>query len=143
MKEIPSGDVGFATIEAVRSMFVTLAWIRPAEDGSPLVLDLEPAEAEAWETFYRDHAAAQFNANGPVGEMLSKAEAWAARLALVCHMIRQARSEPTLPHRIDLDSITRGIAWAAQQKGVDRLMKLVLVGARMVPSEAEPTSTTT
>ena len=118
MKEIPSGDVGFATIEAVRSMFVTLAWIRPAEDGSPLVLDLEPAEAEAWETFYRDHAAAQFNANGPVGEMLSKAEAWAARLALVCHMIRQARSEPTLPHRIDLDSITRGIAlarWAARE----------------------------
>ncbi len=39
--------------------------------------------------------------------------------------------------------ITHGIAWAAQQKGVDRLMKLVLVGARMVPSEAEPTSTTT
>jgi hypothetical protein len=118
MKEIPSGDVDFATVEAVRSIFKTLATIRPAEDGSPLVLDLEPEAAEAWETFYKEHAAAQFNANGPAGEMLSKAEAWAARLALVFHMIRQAGSEPTLGHRIDPDSIRRGIGlarWAARE----------------------------
>ena len=118
MKEIPSGDVGFATAEAVRSMFATLAAIRPAEDGSPLALDLEPEAAVAWKTFYLEHAAAQFNANGPAGEMLSKAEAWAARLALVLHMIRQAGSEPTLSHRIDTSSIARGIGlarWAARE----------------------------
>lgn len=28
--------------------------------------------------------------------------------------------------------IARGIAWAAQQKGVDRLLELVPIGARMV-----------
>jgi hypothetical protein len=118
MKEIPSGDVGFATVEAVRAMYAMLAAIRPAEDGSPLALDLEPEAAEAWQTFYREHAAAQFNASGPAGEMLSKAEAWAGRLSLVCHMIRQAESEPTLGHRIDADSIRRGIGlarWAARE----------------------------
>jgi len=118
MKEIPSGDVDFATVEVVRSMFATLATIRPADDGSPFVLDLEPEAAAEWRTFYEEHAAAQFNATGPAGEMLSKAEAWAARLALVLHMIRQAGSEPTLGHRIDKDSITRGIGlarWAARE----------------------------
>ena len=99
-------------------MFATLAVIRPAADGSPRVLDLEPEAAEAWRTFYSEHAVTQFNATGPAGEMLSKAEAWAARLALVLHMIRQAGSEPTLGHRIDADSIRRGIGlarWAARE----------------------------
>jgi hypothetical protein len=117
MKEIPSGDVDFATVEAVRAVFATLAAIRPAEDGSPRVLDLEPEAAEAWRAFVLEHAAAQFKADGPVAEMMTKAEAWAARLALVCHMIRQA-GEPTLPHRIDADSIRRGIGlarWAARE----------------------------
>lgn len=118
MKEIPNGDVNFVTVEAVRSMFATLATIRPAEDGTPLALDLEPEATKAWQTFYRKHAEAQNNANGPVGEMLSKAEAWAARLALVLHMIRQAGSEPMLRHRIDAASIRRGIGlarWAARE----------------------------
>jgi hypothetical protein len=120
MKEIPRGDVDFATVEAVRSMFATLAAIRPAEDGSPQVLDLEPEAAAAWEAFYREHAETQYEADGPVGEMLSKAEAWAARLALVIHMIRQAGPEPVLGNRIDKDSIARGIGlarWAAREWG--------------------------
>ena len=118
MKEIPTGDVDFVILEAVRSMFATLTTIRPADDGSPFVLDLETEAAAEWRTFYEEHAAAQFNATGPAGEMLSKAEAWAARLALVLHMIRQAGSEPTLGHRIDADSIARGIGlarWAARE----------------------------
>lgn len=99
-------------------MFATLAMLRPADDGSPKVLDLGPEAAEAWRTFYHEHAAAQFNATGPVGEMLSKAEAWAARFALVCHMIRQAGPEPGIGDRIDVDSIRRGIGlarWAARE----------------------------
>lgn len=118
MKAIPGGDVDFATVDAMRSMFATLAAIRPAQDGSPQILDLEPEAAETWQAFYREHAEAQFNASGPVGEMLSKAEAWAARLALVCHMIRQAGQEPALRDRIDADSIRRGIGlarWAARE----------------------------
>jgi len=101
----------------VRAMFATLAAIRPAADGSPRALDLEPEAAEVWQAFYREQAETQFKADGPVGEMLSKAEAWAARLALVCHMIRQA-GHPTLGNRIDADSIRRGIGlarWAARE----------------------------
>jgi hypothetical protein len=119
MKEIPSGDVDFATVAAVRAVFATLAAIQPAEDGSPKALDLEPEAAEVWRAFWHEHAETQFKAgDGPVAEMLSKAEAWGARLALVCHMIRQAGSEPTLSHRIDADSLERGIGlarWAARE----------------------------
>lgn len=118
MAEIPKGDVDFVTVDAVRAMFAMLATIRPAEDGSPLSIDLEPEAAEAWETFFNEMKVVVFNADGPVAEMLSKSRAWAARLALVLHMIRQAGSEPTLRHRIDADSIRRGIGlarWAARE----------------------------
>lgn len=118
MAEIPKGDVDFVTVEALRSMFATLAAIRPAEDGSARALDLEPEAAEAWETFFNEMKVVVFNANGPVAEMLSKSRAWAARFALVIHLMRQAGPEPTLAHRIDADSIHRGIGlarWAARE----------------------------
>jgi len=118
MKEIPAGDVGFATVEAVRSMFETLAAIRPADDGSPRVIDLEPEAAEAWRAFYREHAAEQFNASGPVGSMLAKAEGWAARLALVFHLVAQAGSDPTRGDRVRVDSIEAAVGlarWAARE----------------------------
>ena len=118
MAEIPSGDVDFAAVEAVRSMFAMLAAIRPAEDGSPMVLDPDPEAREIYDSFFLEWRVAVLNANGPVGEMVSKMRAWVARLALMCHMIRQAGSEPTLRHRIDADSIRRGIGlarWAARE----------------------------
>lgn len=118
MAEIPSGDVDFAAVEAVRSMFAMLAAIRPAEDGSPRVLDPDPEAREIYDSFFLEWRVAVLNANGPVGEMVSKMRAWVARLALVCHMIRQAGAQPTLGHRIDADSIRRGIGlarWAARE----------------------------
>lgn len=118
MKQIPKGDVGFATVEAVRSMFNTLSAIGLADDGSPRVIDLEPEAAKIWNAFYQEHAVEQFHATGPEGEMLGKAEAWAARLALVCHMISQAGSDPARGDRVRVDSMEAGIGlarWAARE----------------------------
>lgn len=117
-KEIPSADVGFATVVAVESMFATLLEILPADDGGPRVLDLEPEAADLWRTFYLEHAEAQFAASGPVAAMLAKAEGWAARLALVCHVVAQAGADPTRGDRVQADSITTGIGlarWAARE----------------------------
>jgi hypothetical protein len=50
--------------------------------------------------------------------MLNKAEAWAARLALVFHMIAQAGADPTRGDRIKADSIEAGVGvarWAARE----------------------------
>ena len=116
--EIPKGDVDFATTEAVRTMFATLAMFRPAEDGSPRVLDPNPEAREIYDTFFHEWKVAVLNANGPVGEMVGKLRSWVARLALVCHMIRQAGPEPGIGDRIDADSIRRGIGlarWAARE----------------------------
>jgi len=116
MKEIPTGDVGFATMQAMRDMFATLEVIRPAADGSPRIVDLEHDAAAAFKAFYREHAVEQFNAGGAVAAMLAKAEAWAARLALVCHIIAQAGSDPTRGDRVALESMQAGIGlarWAA------------------------------
>jgi hypothetical protein len=117
-KAIPSADVGFATVAAVESMFATLLEIRPADDGGPRVLDLEPEAAALWRTFYVEHAEAQFSASGPVAAMLAKAEGWAARLALVCHVIAQAGADPARGDRVRADSITAGVGlagWAARE----------------------------
>jgi hypothetical protein len=117
-REIPRGDVGFATAAAVESMFATLFVLPTAADGQPMVLDLTPEAAEVWNEFYLAHAEQQFAASGPVASMLAKAEGWAARLSLVCHSIRQAGAEPALANRVDAGSIRRGVGlarWAARE----------------------------
>ncbi len=117
-KSIPSGEVDFATVAGMEAMFTMMFAIGWAEDGGPRVLDLDPEAAVAWRTFYEEHAGEQFAATGPVAAMMAKAEGWAARLALVCHVIRQAGSETQLANRVDADSIRRGVGlarWAARE----------------------------
>jgi hypothetical protein len=116
MKEIPASDVGFATMQAMRDMFATLAAIPIAD--SPRILDLEPEALDAFHAFYREHAVEQFHAEGAEAGMLAKAEGWAARLALVCQMISQAGSDPGRGDRVQIDSMQAGIGlarWAARE----------------------------
>jgi hypothetical protein len=117
-KTLPGDGAGFATEAATADMFSTLAALPPGPDGGPEVLDLEPEALAEYRAYWQALAVEQFDATGPEASMLSKAEAWAARLALVCHLIRQAGSEPALRSRIDVDSIRRGIGlarWASRE----------------------------
>ena len=123
----PDGDVDFATMAAMQAMFDTLFSLRPDDDGLPQVLTLEPDALGVFKEWWNEIGQQRLQATGPTKSMLSKAEAWAARLALVCHLIRQAGAEPALRSRIDADSITRGVGlarWAAREwTRVFRLME--------------------
>jgi hypothetical protein len=123
----PDGDVDFATMAAMQAMFDTLFSLHVDDDGHPQVLDLEPDALGVFKEWWNEIGQQRLQATGPTKSMLSKAEAWAARLALVCHLIRQAGAEPALRSRIDADSITRGVGlarWAAREwTRVFRLME--------------------
>jgi hypothetical protein len=118
MMTMPTGGAGFSTAADIASMFDMLFAIAPGPDGGAAVLDLVPDALEVWRGWWQENAAEQFTASGAEAAMIGKARSWAARLALVCHMIRQAGREPTLGNRIDADSIERGIGlarWAARE----------------------------
>lgn len=118
MKTIPGGDVDFATMASMEGMFSAILDSQPAEDNGPRVLDLVPDAADRFKAFYLEHGAEQFAASGPLASMLAKAEGWAARLALVCHVIAEVGSDPGRGGRVRLESIEAGIGlarWAARE----------------------------
>lgn len=127
-KSIPKGGLSFTTTESMRQLFDTLFAIRPAEDGTPKVIDFD-AEANAlWEKFYDEHSDAQHEASGVVASMLAKAEAWAARLTLVFHMVNQAHAGAG--DRVTADTLAAGIAvarWAAHEW--QRVLRIMESGA--------------
>jgi hypothetical protein len=111
--EWPEQGVDFATMTAMNDVFDVLLALAPDEYEKPLVIDLDP---DATRVFIRDWwepvSEERRRTKGPVKSMLAKAESWAVRLAGTIHLCRQAGSEPALPHRIDVDSIERGIGLA-------------------------------
>jgi hypothetical protein len=110
--EWPDGDVGFATMTAMRDTFDVLLSLG-LDDGLPKVVTMT---REATDIFRRDWwgpiGEERRRTRGPVKSMLAKAESWAVRLAGVIHVCRQAGSEPTLSHDIDAESMERGIGLA-------------------------------
>ena len=88
-KRFNTATAGFMAVEAARSLYETLYAI-PMPDDGPRSLPLARDAEAIWESFYDRHAVRQNEAAGVVASMLAKAEAAAARLALVCHVCRQA-----------------------------------------------------
>ena len=81
-------------------------------DLRPLILELTPQGKTSWIRFYNSHAAEQEDLTGDLAATWSKLEAYAARLALVVHLVRSAADDPTLryPDAIDEVSVEAGIA---------------------------------
>jgi hypothetical protein len=67
-----------------------------------------------WVRWYNSHARRQADAQGDNAAMLSKMEAYAARLALIIHLVRLAAVDPTLRNTdsIDANSIWSGCLMA-------------------------------
>jgi len=82
-------------------------------DGEPKSLDLPltPAGKETWIRFYNGHAEEQAGLSGDLAAAWSKLEGYAARLALVIHLVRWAAGDATLdnPNIIDEHSIEAGV----------------------------------
>jgi hypothetical protein len=110
-KRFATTTADFATVEAMRRLVDTLHGLAML-DGQPKPLPLTADGDSAFAEFYERHAIRQEEASGPIASMLAKAEAAAARLALVIHVCRQAGDEPMLPHAVDAESVRRGVGLA-------------------------------
>jgi hypothetical protein len=80
---------------------------------APVGLQLIPEAKDAWVGFYNAHAAQQAELTGELAAAWSKLEAYAARFALVVHLVRVAADDPTAgPEVVDTASLSAGIALA-------------------------------
>jgi hypothetical protein len=100
------------------------------EDGEPraVVVELSPEAKAAWKTYYNTHANEQADLTGDLSAAWSKLEEYAARLALVIHLVRWAAGDTELanPDQVDLVSMTAGIRLAQWFKGETRRVYALL-----------------
>lgn len=78
---------------------------------SPQVLSLTPSGRAAWITFYNEHAERLADLSGDMAATWAKLEGYAARLALVIHLVRREWFDLSLesPDAIDEASISAGV----------------------------------
>ena len=131
----PDGDMDWATVEAVRSLFRTLFDMPMPADG-PKVLDMEPDAQLIFKQFYQQQQREILRASGAVKGMLSKSNAAVLRLALVIHVCRQAAGE-VIPDRVDVESITRAIVLGRWFAAEGRRVYQLLLGGRAVDRAAD------
>lgn len=95
-------------------LFSLLATVNDDDDDEPrpLIIKLSPEAKQAWVTYYDAHALEQADLTGDLAAAWSKLEEYAARLALVIHYLRWAAWQVEDEFRLDLDSMTAGIALA-------------------------------
>lgn len=80
----------------------------------PHVVELSPDAKAAWVKFYDEHGAVQAEIDGDLAAAFSKLEGYAARFALIFHLIGNVSgaSNCSTRHVCGLDSIRRGISVA-------------------------------
>lgn len=106
-------EIEAALEQAVSAVFDNLFDIEPIDgpDGDPepgIVRLSSPAKA-AWIQFYNEHADEQVELSGDLSAAWSKLEGYAARLALVVHLVRWASGEIDDPDELDEQSLTSGV----------------------------------
>src|SRR5690606_80029 len=100
---------------AVTMLFDRLYAIEAAvdDDGDPVpkLLRLDAKAKAAWIAFVNEHGEEQLELVGDEAAAWSKLEGYAARLALIVHVVRAAAEGPTLdnPDVIDAASIAAGV----------------------------------
>ncbi len=100
---------------AVTVLFDRLYAIEPERDAdgdpTPKPLGLDAAAKAAWIDFVNEHGEEQLALVGDEAAAWSKLEGYAARLALIVHLVRAAADDPTLADREEIDaaSIDSGI----------------------------------
>ena len=101
---------------SVRTIFDRLYSLEADRDGDgnprPHVVCLTRSSKRAWVDFFNEHAAEQVELAGDLSAAWSKLEGYAARLALIVHLVSWAAGDPTLdpPEAADEASIEAGIA---------------------------------
>lgn len=114
-KRWTEGEISRDLENQIEAVFEGLYSLEPGVDrdgeAQPLDLPLTPAAKDAWIAFYNEHAKEQAELTGDLAATWSKLEGYAARLALIVHLVRWASSDPTLedPDVIDDRSIKAGV----------------------------------
>ena len=81
------------------------------DEQAPIDIPLSVDGKRAWVAFYDAHAREQTDLVGELAAAWSKLEGYAARLALIVHLIRVAADDPTVDiNEIDADSVRSGAA---------------------------------
>lgn len=117
-KRWTEADVNATTEAAVATLFDRLFSLTPETDDDgderPRLVALADDGKAAWVRFYNEHANEQAELSGDLSAAWSKLEGYAARLALVVHLIRWAAGDATLrdPSRVDEASIAAGVVLA-------------------------------
>ncbi len=85
------------------------------EETAPVDIPLSSDGKRAWIEFYNHHAKEQANLTGELAAAFSKLEGYAARLALLVHLVRVATDDSTVNSmEIDAQSVTAGatlVSW--------------------------------
>ena len=113
-------ELSSATRQAYSSIIDHLLALTPnlaAQEGvdvswRPTEIGLSPPALEIFSEFVNSHGKEQVDLEGPLAAAWSKLEGYAARLALVIHLVRQASNERLVENEIDARSIEAGIVIA-------------------------------
>jgi len=99
------------SIERVFEKLYSLQLVTQGDEDTPLDLPLTSEGKAAWIAFYNAHAREQAELAGDLAAAWSKLEGYAARFALVVHLVRWAAGDKTLdnPNIIDERSIQAGV----------------------------------
>ena len=103
---------------AIATLFDRLYALKPDHDdeANPVSrsVGLTRDAKRAWISFYGEHANEQVELSGELCAAWSKLEAYAARLALIVHLVRAASGDPSVndPDEVDEHSIAAGVALA-------------------------------
>lgn len=116
-----------AGVSSERQVSIDLVFARLHEaqpdtdaEGEPLpgLADLTPEAKRLWIEFYNRHGKEQADMAGDVAAAWSKLEGYAARLALVVHLVRWANGEDVRERNVDEHSVAAGVRlsqWFGQE----------------------------
>ena len=108
--------------QAIAGVFEKLFDLEPIEgsDGEPEpgILHLSPEAKAVWIQFYNEHADEQVELSGDLSAAWSKLEGYAARLALIVHLVKWAVGDVEDSDVVDRQSIASGVEisrWFGQE----------------------------
>jgi hypothetical protein len=123
-KQWTDADLTGNIVQAVDTVFARLLSLEMHEDKDgqlqPVAIPLAPEAQAEFIRFYNAHAKEQSSLDADLAAAWSKLEGYAARFALLVHLVRDAADDSTLRNRsvIDLQSMETGITlsrWFADE----------------------------
>ena len=124
-------EVSSKTLDAAARLYKDLLALDMEADGngnpSPRRLTLTLKARELWIAFVNEHGVEMDTLTGALAAVWSKLEGYAARFALILHLVRVVSGEATLHDQVDADSIKAGIVLAKWFGGEARRAYRVIV----------------